>query len=255
MTSKWMLLALEQAKEYRAGIIARQQLESMKADLYSMVTHDLKNPANVIGLSLEHLLENDISNLTEDQLKAVRVGQDAAEKLQRLVVDYLDYAKIDAGYFTLEPNQTDIAAIIRSSAEQARVIATSKGQRLNLTAPDKLESMADEPRLKQVVDNLIGNAIKYTPEDGLIDVQLTTTGALFRISIADTGNGIAPDHLPRLFKKYQRLPGEQRRSTGTGLGLVIVKSIIEAHGGRVWAESAGEGEGSTFTFEIPIRQA
>jgi signal transduction histidine kinase len=247
--------ALEQAKEYRAGIIARQQLESMKADLYSMVTHDLKNPANVIGLSLEHLLENDISNLTEEQLKAVRVGQDAAEKLQRLVVDYLDYAKIDAGYFTLEPNPTDIAAIIRSSAEQARVIATSKGQRLNLTAPEKLESIADEPRLKQVIDNLIGNAIKYTPDDGLIDVQLTTTGVLFRIAIADTGNGIAPDHLPRLFKKYQRLPGEQRRSTGTGLGLVIVKSIIEAHGGRVWAESAGEGEGSTFTLEIPIRHA
>ncbi len=245
--------ALEQAKEYRAGIIARQQLESMKADLYSMVTHDLKNPANVIGLSLEHILENNTSNLTAEQHKALQVGKDAAEKLQRLVVDYLDYAKIDAGYFTLEPNPTDIAVLIRSSAEQAKVIATSKGQRLNLTSPDKLETIADEPRLKQVVDNLIGNAIKYTPDDGLIDVQLTTTGSLFRISVADTGNGIAADHLPRLFKKYQRLPGEQRRSTGTGLGLVIVKSIIEAHGGRVWAESAGVGEGSTFTLEIPIR--
>jgi signal transduction histidine kinase len=247
--------ALEQAKEYRAGIIARQQLESMKADLYSMVTHDLKNPANVIGLSLEHILDNDTSNLSDEQQKAIRVGKDAAEKLQRLVMDYLDYAKIDAGYFTLEPNPTDIAALVRSSSEQARVIAENKGQKLTLNSPDKLETIADEPRLKQVVDNLISNAIKYTPEDGLIHVALTTTGALFRISISDTGNGIAPDHLPRLFKKYQRLPGEQRRSTGTGLGLVIVKSIIEAHGGRVWAESGGVGEGSTFTLEIPVRHS
>ncbi len=245
--------ALEQAREYRAGIIARQQLENIKADFYSMVTHDLKNPANVIQLALEHFAEQDNSNLGADQRKAVQVAQDAAEHLQRLVVDYLDYAKIDAGYFELETAPTDVAALLRKSAEQAKLLATNKGQILDARGPNQLTTIADEARLKQVLDNLISNAIKYTPEGGLIEVILSNTSNLLRIVVRDTGNGINADYLPRLFKKYQRLPGESRRTVGTGLGLVIVKSIVEAHGGRVWAESAGIGEGSAFTLELPLR--
>jgi signal transduction histidine kinase len=169
------------------------------------------------------------------------------------VVDYLDYAKIDAGYFELETAPTDVALLVRKSFDQAKLIATNKGQILDARGPDQLKTIADEARLKQVVDNLISNAIKYTPEGGLIEVILTSSASMFRIVVRDTGNGIGADQLPRLFKKYQRLPGESRRTVGTGLGLLIVKSIVEAHGGRVWAESAGIGEGSAFTLEIPLR--
>jgi signal transduction histidine kinase len=245
--------ALEQAREYRAGIIARQQLENIKADFYSMVTHDLKNPANVIQLALGHIKEQDSSNLSDDQRKAVQVAHEAAEQLQHLVVDYLDYAKIDAGYFELETAPTDVAGLLRKSVDQAKLSATNKGQILDARGLDRLETVADEVRLKQVMDNLISNAIKYTPEGGLIEVILSSTSSMFRVVVRDTGNGIGLDQLTRLFKKYQRLPGESRRSIGTGLGLVIVKSIVEAHGGRVWAESAGIGEGSAFTLELPLR--
>ncbi len=241
--------ALDQAREARAGIVARQQLESLKADFYSMVTHDLKNPANVVQLALEQL--GDTSNLTGPQRQAVGMANSAAQDLLRLVVEYLDYAKIDAGYLDLERAPANLSALVAKAVERARVLADRRGQTIHLQVPDALPINLDAPRLTQVLDNLISNAVKYTPEGGLLEVKLKASEAFARLSVCDTGNGIPEDQIGRLFKRYQRLPGESRRSSGTGLGLVIVKAIVEAHGGRVWAESAGVGEGSTFSFELP----
>ena len=244
--------ALEQAREARAGIVARQQLEGLKSDFYSMVTHDLKNPANVIGLALEQL--GDTSAFTPNQRRAVAVASSAAKDLLRLVVEYLDYARIDAGYLDLERAPSDLAALVRRSVEQARVLTEKRHQTVMVRIPDRLNAELDAGRISQVLDNLIGNAIKYTPEGGRIEISLTQTDALVRFAVRDTGNGVHESQLERLFKRFSRLPGESGRSAGTGLGLVIVKAIIEAHGGRVWAESAGIGQGSTFSFELPINQ-
>ncbi len=244
--------ALEQAREARAGIVARQQLEGLKSDFYSMVTHDLKNPANVIGLALEQL--GDTSAFTADQRRAVAVASSAAKDLLRLVVEYLDYARIDAGYLDLERAPSDLVALVKHSLEQARVLFKKRHQTVVVNLPGMLIANLDANRIAQVLDNLIGNAIKYTPEGGRIEITLTQTESLLCFTVRDSGNGVHASQLERLFKRFSRLPGESKRSSGTGLGLVIVKAIVEAHAGRVWAESAGIGAGSTFSFELPLGQ-
>jgi two-component system CheB/CheR fusion protein len=210
----------------------------------------LKNPTNVIQLALEQV--GDTSNLGDNQRRALEVAGGAARDLLRLVTEYLDYASIDAGYLNLERSSVNLAQVVRDCVERARLMANKRSQVLSLDAPDTLDVDVDASRIAQVLDNLIGNAVKYTPEGGLVVVRLSSSEAFAKFSVTDTGNGIPTDQLGRLFKRYQRLPGESRRSSGTGLGLVIVKAIVEAHGGRVWAESAGIGEGSTFSFELPL---
>ncbi len=246
--------ALEQARNYRAGIIARRQLEQLKTDFYSMITHDIRNPANVVELAIDELLE-DKQTFDANQQKMLVLASDAAKKMISLVTDYLDYAKIDAGYLKIETKDTDLCKLIQSSSDQANVIATEKNQTLKLELPETLHALVDETKLKQVVDNLISNAIKYTPEHGRIEVTLEQKNDFVRFSVKDTGHGISSEHLKLLFEKFARLPGETHRSKGTGLGLVIVKAIVEGHGGKVWAESKGAGQGSTFQFEIPIKAA
>jgi signal transduction histidine kinase len=246
--------ALEQAKNYRSGIIARRQLEQLKTDFYSMITHDIRNPANVVELAIDELLE-DKNTFDANQQKMLVLASEAAKKMISLVTDYLDYAKIDAGYLKIETKETDLCNLVKSSSDQARVIATEKHQTLTLELPEKLNAFVDESKLKQVVDNLISNAIKYTPEHGSIEVKLEQKNDFVRFSVKDTGHGISSEHLKLLFEKFARLPGETHRSKGTGLGLVIVKAIVEGHGGKVWAESKGVGEGSTFQLEIPIKTA
>jgi two-component system, sensor histidine kinase and response regulator len=243
---------LEQARRYRAGETAKRELEHLKSDLYAMVTHDLRNPANIIQLSLEELLENQADKLVPEVAQSVRLAAEAAAKMLRLVTEYLDYAKIDAGYLTLERSDFDLVAAVRGCVDLSKVIAESKSQTLGFEAPIRLPMYADAERLKQVVDNLVSNAIKYTPSGGSVRVSLEHINSLVRLRVQDTGPGIPTEHLGQLFEKYRRLPGESRRTKGTGLGLVIVRSIIEAHHGKVWAESGGDGMGSSFVFEIPI---
>jgi signal transduction histidine kinase len=246
--------ALEQASNYRNGLIAQRQLEQLKLDLYSMVTHDLRNPASVIGLSMELFLEGTLGELTADQRAQIQIADEAAQKILTLVTDYLDYAKIEAGYFKLEPSPLELNELVLSCVRQAKVLLEAKGQSLEFQPTDvALQVVADAAKLKQVMDNLLSNASKYTLEGGKITVCLESRGSNIRIKVQDTGCGIPPELLPRLFGKYQRLPGEGRRTQGTGLGLVICKTIIEAHGGRIWAESRGiEGEGSSFIVELPL---
>jgi signal transduction histidine kinase len=246
--------ALEQARNYRAGIIARRQLEQLKIDFYSMITHDIRNPANVVELAIEQLLDEQ-SSFDTTQQKMLVLASEASKKMISLVTDYLDYAKIDAGYLKIETKNTDLCKLVQSSSDQAKVIASERHQTLNLELPETLNALVDETKLKQVVDNLISNAVKYTPEHGSIEIKLEQKGDFVRFAVKDSGQGISSDHLKMLFEKFSRLPGESHRSKGTGLGLVIVKAIVEGHGGKVWAESKGVGEGSTFQFEIPIKTA
>jgi signal transduction histidine kinase len=245
--------ALEQAGDYRAGIIARRQLEQLKTDFYSMITHDIRNPANVVELALEQLLDDDQSRLDAHQQKMLQIAAEASKKMLTLVTDYLDYAKIDAGYLKIEAVSTDLTSLIKSSSDLVQVMADEKRQSLTLELPVQLTAVVDEAKIKQVVDNLISNAVKYTAQGGSVKVRLEQKGEFVRFSVQDSGEGIAPENLKLLFEKFSRLPGESHRSKGTGLGLVIVKAIVEGHGGKVWAESKGLGEGSVFQFEIPLK--
>lgn len=246
---------LEQAMERRAGLIAQQQLEQIKGDFYAMVTHDLRSPTSTIHLALQMLQEQDmVGPLNQEQEKIIEVITKATNTLNGLINDYLDFAKIDAGYLRLEWRTSNLPPILQSSVHLAQMQAKAKSQTLILDCPDKLHAVVDARRIKQVFDNLISNAIKYTPRRGKIKVQLSQQQRQVIFKVQDTGYGIPAKQLPSLFAKYHRLPGEATRGIrGSGLGLLIVKEIVEAHHGSVKAESAGKGKGSTFTATIPLR--
>ena len=247
--------ALEQALEHRAGLVAQKQLQEVKADFYSMVTHDLRNPTSAIRLSLQLLAEPSTGPLTENQHELIELAQGASHKLLSLINDYLDFAKIDAGYLRLDRSETNLCAIVEESARLTSIQANVRRQTLSFDLPDKpVIAYADAERLKQVLDNLISNAIKYTPEGGQIRVQLRKENGMAVFRIRDTGNGIPSAQLGALFTKYHRVPGQATRGIrGTGLGLLIVKEIAEAHGGAVVAESDGiAGHGAEFIVRLPL---
>lgn len=252
------LYALEQALTRRAGLVAKEQLEKVRADFYSMVTHDLRNPTGIILTALGMLTDSEADPLTARQQQLLALASTAANKLIRLINDYLDFAKIDAGYLRLELGEVDLVQVAESSAQLAQIQAQAKHQTLTLDLPAApLMAHADAERLKQVLDNLLSNAIKYTGEGGRISLRLQEQAGQAVFCVSDTGMGIPPEQLGALFTKYHRVPGEATRGIrGTGLGLLIVKEIIQAHGGTVRAESEGiPGKGSTFTITIPLRPA
>jgi len=246
---------LERALEHRAGLVAQKQLEQVKADFYSMVTHDLRSPASGILTATELLLKGAAGPLTPEQTEFFDIIRQFANKMLRLVGDYLDFAKIDAGYLRLNLGDVELRQVVEASTHLVRLQSQSKNQTLALDLPpDPVPARADVERLLQVLDNLLSNAVKYTPEGGRITVQLRVEDEQAVLRISDTGMGIPPAQLPALFTKYHRVPGEATRGVhGTGLGLLIVKEIIEAHGGAVRAESEGvPGKGTTFIVSIPL---
>jgi signal transduction histidine kinase len=183
----------------------------------------------------------------------VEIASTAAEKLMRLINDYLDYAKIDAGYLHLERAATDLVEVARRAAATAALQAGVKNLRLSVDVPAAgVVAIADGAKLEQALENLLSNAIKYT-EAGTITLSLHFGNERARLTVADTGAGIDPKLIPTLFAKYHRLTGDATRaSPGTGLGLLIAKEIVEAHGGHITATSTGvNGEGTSFVIDIP----
>ena len=253
-----LFYVIERALDHRTGLVAQKKLQEVRADFYSMVTHDLRSPVTSLLTAVHMLFEDDdAKSLSPEQTELLQIMQQSSEKMLSLVNDYLDFAKIDAGYLRLRLDTVELRGIVEDSARLARLQAQARRQTLVLDlSPDPIVARVDAERLGRVLDNLLSNAVKYTRDGGRITVQLRVVDgqAVFRVS--DTGIGIAPDQLPALFTKYHRVPGEDTYGIrGPGLGLLIVKEIVEAHGGTVSAESEGVlGKGTTFTARIPLEQ-
>lgn len=244
--------ALEQAIEHRMGVLARKELERLKMDFYAMITHDLRSPAASIQSALELLLDESTGPLNSVQAELVKLAHQASHHLLELINDFLDYSQIEAGYLRLDIGPVDIAEIVSEAVAYAEVLAQPRRQTISVDIPSDLpKAQGDAQRLRQVLDNLLSNAIKYTPEGGRITVTVRLTQDAFAISVQDTGIGIPPEELPNLFSKYHRARDARSRGIkGTGLGLLIVKEIVEAHGGRIEVQSE-PGRGSTFTVFLP----
>lgn len=230
------------------------RLARIRADLVANVSHELKTPVTSIhGFAETILNEKLVSDPTGRHF--VEIIYRESRRLMRLVNDLLDlsYLELDPNAIVKQP--INLVEILRDVVERNEQRAAEKHIELKLVIGVKTAPMqGDEYRLSQAFDNLIGNAIKYTPPGGAIRVNLQYEKNGFEVAVRDTGVGIEPEHIERIFERFYRTDkARSRQHGGTGLGLSIVKHIVESHGGRVWAESK-VGEGSVFYVHLPVKQ-
>jgi len=237
-------LAIEKARLYRIA----QEAISLRDDVLSIVAHDLRNPLGTILMQAE-LLRRRRAVDEAGTRKAGDVIARSATRMNRLIQDLLDVARMEGGHLSIERVSVPARTVIADAAQAQATLAASGSLELRLDVPDRLPAIsADRQRILQVFENLVGNAIKFTDPGGLITVGAEPRNGQVLFWVADTGAGIPADQLPHVF---ERLWQGKLAGQGAGLGLPIVKGIVEAHGGRVWVESQ-VGEGSTFFFTIPI---
>ncbi|HEY9721491.1 MAG TPA: ATP-binding protein, partial [Oscillatoriaceae cyanobacterium] len=238
-------------KALRDQLKAREALDRMKSDFLSVVTHELRTPLTSIKGYSEFLEDGIAGDLTDQQMSYVHQVQTATQQLEALVDDLLDMARMEAGEFTLRRQTVDAAAIAGQALEGFQPQAAIHRIRLRLESPPRLEMWADPVRLTQILNNLLSNAMKFTPDGGEVALLVRDNGPETEFVVCDTGIGIAPENLPRLFTKFFQVEKAHTRAhKGTGLGLAITKGLVEMHGGRVSAEST-LGEGTSIRVCLP----
>jgi signal transduction histidine kinase len=217
-------------------------------DVLAVVSHDLRNLLNTIVMSAGALELDLPEEARAEQLGVIRRGTTG---MMRLMSDLVDVSAIEAGRFRVDPEPLDLPAVLAEVRQMFEADARARGLRLDSLIPADLPRVrADRDRLIQVLANIIGNALKFTPAGGSIAVRAAESGeapAAIVVSVQDTGPGIAPTDLPNIFDRFWHT--RRKRGGGAGLGLAISRGIVEAHGGRLWAES---GEGARFSFTLPV---
>jgi diguanylate cyclase (GGDEF)-like protein/PAS domain S-box-containing protein len=253
-------------------VTLERELERMKADFLAVVSHELRTPLTSIRMFTTNLLEGVEGDVTEGQRETLSRMLKNLERLQRLINDLLDLSKLEAGKMQLDLQPLALPDVLRNTLEVFRPGAATKDVTVVLDVPDRLPvTWADADRIDQVLTNLVGNALKFTPAGGRITVSAQRRGpdpaerlgpdagpsplsgeGYVTISVADTGDGLDEDDLEKVFDKFYQTDRSMGRKTGgTGLGLPICREIVQRHGGRIWAESVA-GEGATFRFELPV---
>ena len=224
------------------------QLERMRAEFLSTVSHELRAPLTSIKGSADTLLEASPAMQRPEMRQYFRIIADQAERMRGLIDDLLDAGRIEAGTLSVAPEPSELMALV----DRARTTFLSGGARHRIV-PDLPEDlprvMADRERIVQVLTNLLANAARHSPEAAPIRIEAAREGVHVAVAVADGGRGLAPEHLVQLFRKHVR---DDEGRVGGGLGLAICKGLIEAHGGRIRAESAGPDRGARFTFTLPM---
>lgn len=244
------LLDVEQSKK------ELERLEESKNQLMrflSIAAHDLKSPLAAIQSYFNVILGGFAGELNEKQRQMIERSDQRVKELLELISDLLDISRIETGQIVKEMKEVSLKEVLEPPLEDARTTAESKKTTLVLDMPAELPRIYASPnRLRQVFANLLSNAIKFTPEGGTITLRIRCQNNKIESQVSDTGIGIPPQDLPRIFEEFFRASNVE--SPGTGLGLTIVKRIVEAHGGKIWAESPcpETGFGTKFTFTLPI---
>ena len=229
-----------------------RRLDSMKDDLIGMVSHELRTPLTSIRGFLELLLDEDTGPLTDEQRRFVSIADRSSDRLLRVVSDLLFVAQLDAASLRLELEPMQLEPVVARAVEAAQPAAEMKGIVVGLTVAESVpDLLGDGPRLAQVFDNLIANAVKFTNEGG-VEVSLRRDADTALIEVVDTGIGIPDDEVGRLFDRFFRASSATTNAVqGTGLGLSIAKAIVEGHGGSIDVHSL-EGRGTTFRVRLPL---
>jgi PAS domain S-box-containing protein len=236
-------------------ITTEKSLEKLRQEFTAMMVHELRAPLTAVRWSSESLKKLAETNKLEP-VKAKETAytiETASTNMLELVNDLLDVAKIEAGKFEINKQDYDLVGIIKDAIQVFMPQAQMKHLALNIITPEVLKVQCDKVRIGQVLNNLISNAIKYT-DSGQVDIgaEVQTAKSRVVVSIKDSGVGVSREDLAQLFSKFKQLKSADNARKGTGLGLVVSKGIVEAHGGQIWAESAGENMGTTFYFSIPM---
>lgn len=228
-----------------------RRLEEMRREFVANVSHELRTPLTYLQGYTEAILDGLAADPAEEK-KYLAIILDETLRLRRLVSDLLDLSRIEAGQLVLEKGEVDLAELCRQVADKVRPLAQEKGIELELKVPADLPAAwGNADRLQQVLINLLDNALRHTPRGGKVSVSGEPRNGQLVLSVEDTGPGIPPEDLPYIFERFYKVEKARTRTTaGTGIGLAIVKGVVEAHGGRVWAEST-PGQGTTFTFTLP----
>lgn len=229
-----------------------RRLERVRRDFVANVSHEFKTPLTAIQGFAETLLGGALAE-PENSRRFVEIIREHAARLARLTDDLLKLSSIEAGKLELELGAVDAAALVASCLETTRLAAAAKRLRLEAAAPAGLPPVrADRNRLREVLQNLLDNAVQYTPDGGVIRVEAARDGDAVVFTVADTGIGIPAAEQGRIFERFYRVDAARSREVGgTGLGLAIARHIVEAHGGRIWVESQ-VGAGSRFSFSVPL---
>jgi signal transduction histidine kinase len=230
-----------------------RELDRMKDQFVSSVSHELRTPLTSMVGYLELVLEGDAGELNDEQRRFLEVVNRNCDRLNRLVDDILFVARVDAGRLSLKRERVDVAALARDAVESAGAAAERSGVAIDLVADEDPHRRlwADPTRLAQMLDNLISNAVKFTPEGGTITVTVADRADGIHLEVEDTGVGIPDDEQSRLFERFFRA-STAAVARGTGLGLSIVQSIVQAHDGTIAVQSA-EGRGTTFLIDLPAQ--
>ena len=248
-------LAIQNARLFSEIADKSRQLEAAsrhKSEFLANMSHELRTPLNaVIGFS-EVLIQRMFGELNEKQDEYVKDIYASGQHLLSLINDILDLSKIEAGRMELEATDFDLPSVIDNALILVRERAIRRGITLGRTIDEHLGILrGDERKIKQVLLNLLSNALKFTPEGGRIDVFPRLRDGAAEIAVTDTGVGIAPADQEAVFEEFRQVGTADKKAEGTGLGLALSRKFIELHGGRIWLKSQ-VAQGSTFTFTLPV---
>lgn len=248
-------VALENARLYKSAQLAAKSAEEAsraKDEFLATVSHELRTPLNAI-VGWSSILKGRVTD--ESLLKPIEVIYRNAQAQVKIIEDILDVSRVITGNFRIDAKPADLVAIARDAIEVVRPAALAKKLSIDFAPTDELCLLiADPERLQQVVWNLLSNAVKFTEQGGVICVRVGQQGSKMVLSVSDTGHGIDPAFLPHVFERFRQADSTStRRFGGLGLGLALVRHIVELHGGQMLAESAGLNKGATFTMSLPVR--
>ena len=252
------VIAVENARLFQEIEDKSRQLEAAsrhKSEFLANMSHELRTPLNaIIGFS-EVLTQRMFGDLNEKQEEYLRDIHASGQHLLSLINDILDLSKIEAGRMELEPTAFDLPSAIENALTLVRERAGRREIALHHAVDQRLGQIrGDERKIKQVLLNLLSNALKFTPEGGRIDVRAGLVDGMAEVSVADTGIGIAPEDQEAVFEEFRQVGTVAKKVEGTGLGLTLSRKFVELHGGRIWVTS-DVGVGSTFTFTLPLSEA
>ena len=227
-----------------------QEMDLLRAEFLGMVSHELRTPLTSVKGSVTTLLDPAASLNRAEMRQFLRIIDTQTDRMRALISDLLDVARIEAGALSVSPEPTDLVALV-DEAKTAFMSTGGKHEIQVYISPELPWIMADRQRMAQVLGNLLNNAARHSPETSPIELSAVRDEFNVIVSVSDRGRGIPAENLPNLFRKFSRLDSDDQGGD-TGLGLAVCKGIVEAHGGRIWAESDGRGRGSRFTFTVAI---